>query len=134
MEKEFQIMRRVLFILAIALVLLMASVAVASAHGNGNSPAQLTHAGWTCMDIPPLSVHCFRPGTDFANPAPAIAVKVFDTHDPTATEAPFLGTELLLRADIYAHGEPPCPQAEDGHYDDLSGEGLPYFACHHYSH
>jgi hypothetical protein len=43
---------------------------------------------------------------------------------------PFLGTELLIRDDLY--NNQPCPQDGLDKYEDLSGEGLPYYACHHF--
>lgn len=122
-------MKRLWFILALTVILLMATVAGASAHGKGNSPAHLGDAGWVCENIPTLGVHCFPPGTVFDGPS--ITVKVYDTSDPSADHAPFLGTEILIRADIYAWQ--PCATDGGGPYHDLSGGGLPYFACHHYS-
>lgn len=105
------------------------SVNIASAHGN--SPAQLGKAGWTCFNVPDLGVHCIPPG-GLASDA-SISILVFDTSDPEATHAPFLGTELLIRADLFA-GQP-CPQ-DDGEYHFLPAAetGLPadYYACHHY--
>ena len=56
--------------------------------------------------LPPL------PGTPgFADRAPSYEFLVFEF----ATGA-FLGTEHLLRPDIYQHGTPPCPQQPGGHY------------------
>jgi hypothetical protein len=63
-----------------------------------------------------------------------LSVKVFETTDVNATSAEFLGTELLIRADLYA-GQP-CAQ-NGGEYELLpaSESGLPvdYRACHHYA-
>ena len=57
-----------------------------------------------------------------------MTVKVYDTDDPASDHAPFLGTELLLRADIYENGEPPCPQEGTAHWHPLD---FGYYACHH---
>lgn len=95
---------------------------------------RLSDAGWTCVAIPVLGVHCFAPGA-FAS-SPSVQVLVFDTEDPEDPEAPFLGTEVLIRADLYA-GQP-CPAEGGGEYEFLPKEetGLPadYRACHHYAH
>lgn len=89
--------------------------------------------GWVCVNVPGLGVHCFPPGA-FAAPA-SLPILVFDSDDPTDADAPFLGTELLIRADLYA-GQP-CP-AEGGQYALMlaADTGLPadYRACHHYAH
>ena len=126
-------MKRTFLILALAVILLMATVAGASAHGKGNSPASLGGAGWACMDIPNLGVHCFPPGAVLGSPS--VSVKVFDTNDINAEHATVLGTEILIRGDIYAHGQQPCATDGGGLYHDLSQEdpNNPYFACHHYS-
>ena len=112
-------------------ILLMAAAmtsgaGVAEAHGV--SPAKLNRAGWSCDNIAPLGVHCFPPGTGASSAS--ISVLVFDTTDEGATHAPFLGAEILIRSDLY-HGQP-CPQEGLDEYVDLSGIGLPYFACHRY--
>ena len=116
-----------LFGVLMVLLLLFVAVAAVAAHGNGNSPGHLGEAGWMCEPVEGLGVHCFPPGTEFGSPS--ITVKVFDTDDPTAVhDADFLGTELLLRADIYDNGKPPCPQ-DHGEYSLLP---FGYYACHHY--
>jgi hypothetical protein len=92
------------------------------AKADGVTPAQLINAGWTCIQphnnpalmlcappglgLPPL------PGTPgFADRAPSYEFLVFEF----ATGA-FLGTEHLLRPDIFEHGTPPCPQQPGGQY------------------
>jgi hypothetical protein len=76
----------------------------APASADGVTPAQLTAAGWHC--IHPL------PGTaGFADRLPSYELLVFES----ATGA-FLGTEHLLRPDIYQQGQPPCPQQPGGQY------------------
>jgi hypothetical protein len=117
-------------VLAVVLLLGLGLPGIASARGL--SPAQLTRAGWLCVNAGAEQwVHCFQPGA-FANSA-TMHVMVFDTLDVTATEADFLGTELLLRADLF-NGQP-CPQ-EGGEYTFLPSfmSGLPvdYYYCHHF--
>ena len=86
------------------------------ASAGGVTPAQLTAAGWTCIQphlFPALKL-CAPPGTGlpplpgtpgFADRAPSYELLVFEF-----TTGAFLGTELLLRPDIYQQGTPPCPQ------------------------
>jgi hypothetical protein len=93
------------------------------------SPAKLVRAGWSCDVIG--EVHCFPPATGASSAS--ITVRVFDTSDPTATDAPFLGTEILIRADLY-QGQP-CPQDGLDEYHGLDlfgGPEIDYYACHHY--
>ena len=94
----------------------------ASASAGGVTPAQLTAAGWTCIQ-PHLALTlllCAPPGTGlpplpgtpgFGDRAPSYHFLVFEF----ATGA-FLGTELLLRPDIYQQGTPPCPQQPGGQF------------------
>lgn len=103
-----------------ALALMIA--APASAHGV--SPQKLTNAGWECFDVPGLGVHCPPPGHHASTAT--MTVLYFDTTDPAATHAPFSGTELLLRADLY-HGQP-CPQEGTDPWHLLP---FGYYACHH---
>jgi hypothetical protein len=108
---------------ALAAALAGATLAIAGpAAADGVTPAQLTAAGWTC--IPPLRFPaltlCAPPGTGlpplpgmpgFADRLPSYELLVFEH----ATGA-FLGTEHLLRPDIYQQGQPPCPQQPGGQY------------------
>lgn len=94
----------------------------APASSQGITPAQLTTAGWTCIQprLSPTLLLCAPPGVGlpplpgaagFADRLPSYQLLVFDF----ATSA-FLGTQHDLRPDIYAHGQPPCPQAATGQY------------------
>jgi hypothetical protein len=93
--------------------------------GEGNTPAQLAGAGWQCQDVPGHGVHCLDPQATIGDSV-HIQVKVFDTTDPAAASAPFLGMESLVRADHYK-GQPCLP----GHGEYFL---LPfgYRACHHF--
>lgn len=94
---------------------------------------RLSSHGWMCVPIPQLGVHCFGPGAFSASAS--VPVLVFDTDDPMHPAAPFLGTEILIRDDLYA-GQP-CA-AEGGEYELLPASETPfdvdYRACHHYAH
>ncbi|NJD29487.1 MAG: hypothetical protein FIA92_14485 [Chloroflexi bacterium] len=122
-------MRRILGAIAVASVLSLIVAGTAAAHGL--NPHRLFLAGWECFNVEGLGVHCAEPGhhARTAN----IVFLVFDTDDPHSTDAPFAGTELLIRADLY-HGQP-CATDGGGTYHelDLTGDGVTdYFACHHY--
>ena len=122
------------FVFAAAVLVAVMVAAMASGSGvaeaHGNSPAKRVNAGWTCFNVPDLGVHCFPPNKDPAADPASIPVLIFDTSDPGATHAPFLGTEILIHHHLY-HGQP-CPAGGLNEYEDLSGLGLPYFACHFY--
>jgi len=83
---------------------------------------QLAKAGYFCFNDGPSNwTHCVLE-RHFGNPV--IPVKVL-----SEDESHLLGTEQLLREDIYS-GQP-CPQ--DGlDFWDFLGEEFPYFACHHF--
>lgn len=98
-----------------------------SALGRGVDPGKLENAGWFCFPAQGF-VHCVPDGDAvFSGEANASTVLAFEGDE-------FLGTELLIHQDLY-NGQP-CPQDEvtggDGGYIDLSGQGLPYFVCHHF--
>jgi hypothetical protein len=112
--------RIVAAVAAVAVVGTLAAAGPASAAGV--TPAQLTAAGWTCIQplrfpelllctppgvgLPPL------PGTPgFADRAPSYELLVFGF----ATGA-YLGTQLDLRPDIYQQGQPPCPHQPGGQF------------------
>jgi len=100
-----------------------ASLSTAShASTQGVTPSQLSAAGWTCVHplAFPTLLLCAPPGVGlpplpgapgFADRLPAYEVVVFEF----ATDA-FLGTEHLLRPDIYDQGTPPCPQQPTGEF------------------
>ncbi|MGH2658559.1 MAG: hypothetical protein ACRDHS_02555 [Actinomycetota bacterium] len=125
-------MRRVAIIASLVGTLLTIGAPPASA--TGVSPAQLGQAGWGCLFVLG-SVHCAPPGgldRVVAGTAETMTFLVFRTEDPAAEEAPFLGTELIIRADLF-QGQP-CPTDPPGQqYTDLEPLlGLDYFACHRY--
>jgi hypothetical protein len=92
------------------------------ASATGVTPDQLTAAGWTCIQprLTPALLLCAPPGVGlpplpgtpgFADRSPAYQFQVF----AFATGAR-LGTQLLLRPDIYQQGQPPCPQQPGGQF------------------
>jgi hypothetical protein len=107
-------------LIALAVVGAATLALAATASGGGRSPAQLQRAGWDCLnpaaafpDNP--NVHCFPPGQlegVVAGTAVSALLVAFATPDVNAVEAPFLGTEHMLRADHF-HNQP-CPTDPPG--------------------
>lgn len=114
----------------IAMLLLLIAFTVAYA---ANTSDQLENAGYTCVNAGPYNLtHCFPPYISFpddllSGKPKTVQVKVFDVYGTT-----FLGTELLVRHDLY-NGQS-CPQDGLDEYEDISeATGFPYYACHHFS-
>jgi hypothetical protein len=121
-------------LMLMASVLLVTMAMPAAAHTTGVE--RMENAGWTCIDFGPLGIHCFNGPSSalFAGEGPtSVHARVFiDDQDGNET---YLGTELLIRADVFERNpnlERPCPQ-EGGHWHDLRDDfGLPYYGCHHF--
>jgi hypothetical protein len=119
--------------------LLVASVSIlpsAAALGQGLGPGRLDAAGWDCF-LPPLdfnpNVHCAPPGQldrIVSGEARAAMFVAFATTDLSASSAPYLGTERLIRADLF-HGQP-CPTDPPSYqYSSLMPRfGWDYYICH----
>lgn len=106
--------------LSIALLTSLALLASTPALG-GVTATKLEQAGYACFNSGPSNwIHCLRPGK-FG--FPSVPVKVFSEDGNE-----FLGTEQLLRYDVYK-GQP-CPQDELDEWDYLGDP--PYYACHHF--
>lgn len=115
----------------VALVLLPLGQATAA----GISPAQLSRAGWDCILPPPFNpnVHCAPRGAlagIIAGEAEVVTMLAFATTDTTATDAELLGTERMIRADLF-NGQP-CPtDPPSKEYSWLFPRfGWDYFICH----
>ena len=121
----------------VALAVVAATLVGATSSGaQGVSPAQLKAAGWTCFNVPGLGVHCAAPGKEFPPTGAVVQLLYFDTTDPDATDAAYLGTETLIRDDIFLRGGPdrPCPRGAEGPSWFPIDFGAPfgvYYACHH---
>jgi hypothetical protein len=92
------------------------------ASAAGVTPTQLAAAGWICIQphIAPELLLCAPPGVGlpplvgtpgFADRAPAYHLLVFEF-----ASGAHLGTQLLLRPDVYEQGQPPCPQQPGGQF------------------
>ena len=109
-------------VVALTAALCVAGAATVDAKAEGVTPSLLSAAGWTCIQplLSPTQVLCVPPGVGlpplpgtpgFEDRAPSFEFLVFEY----ATGA-FVGTQHLLRPDIYEHGTPPCPQQPGGAY------------------
>jgi len=114
--------RRHTAIVAVTTALVAVGATAVPAKAEGVTPGQLTAAGWTCIQprLDPTLLLCAPPGVGlpplpgtpgFADRAPSYEFLVFEF----ATGA-FIGTEHLLRPDIYERGKPPCTQQPGGEY------------------
>jgi predicted cobalt transporter CbtA len=104
----------------VGLLGLVAGVAVSAVQAKGVSPAQLQRAGWSCVNPAAAfpanpNVHCFPPGKlegVIAGTVATTLLMTFATTDVNAEEAPLLGTERMIRADLF-HNQP-CPTDPPG--------------------
>lgn len=125
-------MRR-LIIAAVAAIAMLPAGQVSAA---GLSPAQLARAGWDCILPPPEfnpNVHCAPPGAlagIIAGEAAVVTMLAFATTDTASTDATLLGTERMIRADLF-NGQP-CPTDPPSHeYSWLFPRfGWDYYICH----
>lgn len=116
-------MRRLATMVALSVLLL--GVMTGTSLAQGVSTTNLERADWTCISTG-TGPHCFPPGA-FTSDA-TIPVLIFDDW---GQEGELRGSELLIRADLYA-GQP-CPQSEVEFLPAAeTGLGNDYFACHHY--
>jgi hypothetical protein len=121
-------MRYLLIVMAVFGVAVAAATAT-GASAQGVSQSQLEDAGWDCPDVAG-AIHCAPSGglaRVLTGEAETMTFLVFSN-----TDGEFLGTEQIIRADVF-HGQP-CPtDPPSGQYTDLGSLlGLPYFACHRY--
>lgn len=128
---------RYLFILIAALAVAWSIGNTTGASAEGVSPTTLREDSWDCVDFQALGIHCGHEGwvgSLLTGEATAVTALVFSGDQ-------FLGTELIIRGDLFLAGNealgderPPCPTDPDGgQYTDLFPLfGVSYFTCHHY--
>jgi hypothetical protein len=109
--------RRLLLAVLATLALATSASLATAGTADGLGPAQLAQAGWTCFLPPPFNpnVHCAPPGqlqAIEAGTARAGMFVAFATDDLNASSAPRLGTERLIRGDLF-HNQP-CPTDPPG--------------------
>ncbi len=113
--------------LMLALAVSAFGVAAAAATADGVTAAQLQAQGWTCR-IPAgeTLLNCRSPGSEPLLAGPTeVNFLVFDANGTT-----FLGTEHLIRADLYA-GQP-CQGTPNGTYQYIP-VGPGYYGCYHFN-
>jgi hypothetical protein len=126
------------FAIAIAVVgaAVLVACSIAFAKGDGLTMAEIQARGWTCFPSD-FMFHCVHPDTDIQAlfSGQLASVPTFNFANPDGEH--FLGTEILIRADLGDDGRP-CheglPLHVDGTYEarDFNGDGVPeYYACHH---
>jgi hypothetical protein len=121
-------MQRFIVMLVVLLLVALTAQPVAALR---NGPAQLLEAGWLCLPFPSLGgVYCMPPGAFISSET--VTARIFDTLDPNASDAPYLGTALFVRADLY-NGQP-CPQIGMDQYiplDFTGDEVTDFYGCWH---
>jgi hypothetical protein len=128
-------MRRLLFLSVVVALLAPAALFPTAAVAQGVNPARLAAAGWDCILPPPFNpnVHCAPPGSleaILSEDAEMVVWLAFATDDLGATDAPLLGSERMIRADLY-NGQP-CPTDPPSlEYSWLFPRfGWDYYICH----
>lgn len=101
--------------LALAGSIVVFGAVATSASGDGLTAAQLQAQAWTCVLVPVENLlHCRNPGSEPLVAGPTqLDFLVFD-----ASGATFLGTEHLIRSDLY-HGQP-CNGTPTGLYEFMT--------------
>ncbi len=115
-------------VLALTASVIAFGAAAATASADGLTAAQLQAQGWTCILVgaPENLLHCRNPGSEPLGAGPTeLDFLIFD-----ASGATFLGTEHLIRSDLY-HGQP-CNGTPTGLYEFIP-RGPGYYACHHFA-
>ena len=121
MARTITLWRPGLALLALALALVAGAMA-GPAKAQGVTPGELTQAEWTCIQprVNPTLLLCAPPGVGlpplpgtpgFADRAPSYEFMAFEF-----ASGALLGTNHLLRPDIYERGKPPCRQQPGGEY------------------
>lgn len=128
-------MRRLLFLSVVVALLAPAALFPTAAVAQGVNPARLAAAGWDCILPPPFNpnVHCAPPGSleaILSADAEMVVWLAFATDDLGATDAPLLGSERMIRADLF-NGQP-CPTDPPSfEYSWLFPRfGWDYYICH----
>ena len=109
-------------LVALTAALGAAGVTALPVKAQGVTPNQLSAAGWSCIQprLDPTLMLCAPPGVGlpplpgtpgFADREPSYEFLVFEF-----ATGDFIGTQHLLRPDIYEGGMPPCPQQPGGEY------------------
>lgn len=123
-------------LLAAALLAVVVSLPAAGVSAHGVSPAQLRAAGWDCILPPPEfnpNVHCARPGSlasILSAEAEVVVWLAFATTDVAAMEAELLGTERMIRADLFHDQACPTDPPTFEYSWLVPRFGWDYYICH----
>lgn len=122
--------------IALVVAVIAALAMPASLSARGLSPAQLARAGWTCILPPPdfnPNVHCL-PADQLAGVISGEAVVVislaFATDELDDQDTDLLGTERMIRADIFAGQPCPTDPPSLGYSWLFPRFGWDYYICH----
>jgi hypothetical protein len=123
---------------ATTIAVLSATIVVGSgaafAKGEGLTQAAVAERGWECFPSD-IMIHCVHPNTDVDALLAGELASVPSLNFAAPDGARFLGTEVLIRADL-GDDERPCRQGTepDGTYEAVDFGGAPgpeYYSCHH---
>lgn len=124
-------------ILVLSGALLLGGATTALAKGEGLTQAEVEARGWACFPGD-IMIHCVHPNTNVDAFVAGRLASLPSLNFALPDGATFLGTEILIRADLGDEARP-CRQGTepDGTYEappslDFDGDGLPeYYSCHH---
>jgi hypothetical protein len=133
-------MKRLASVIALSVALLLVASGTVFAKGGGLTQADVEASGWSCFPGD-IMIHCVHPLPDIdawlaafvAGELPSVPSLNFSL--PNGER--FLGTEILIRADL-GDDDRPCRQGTepDGTYEapaslDFDGDGeAEYYSCH----
>lgn len=127
-------MKRIALVFVLSVLPLLIMSGTVFAKGNGLTQTSVEARGWACFPGD-IMIHCVPPNTDIdgliAGELPSVPSLNFALPDGER----FLGTEILIRADLGADDRP-CRQGTeaDGTYEAVDFGGAPgpeYYSCHH---
>jgi hypothetical protein len=118
----------------LAITGLLAFGGEALGKGGGLTAAEIEARGWACFPGD-IMIHCVHPNTDLDALIAGELASVPSLNFALPDGRRFLGTELLIRADL-GSSERPCRQGTepDGTYEAVDFGGAPgpeYYSCHH---
>jgi len=127
-------MKRIVVTFLLSTVALLALSGAVHAKGNGLAQGAIEARGWTCFPGD-IMIHCVHPNTDLDALGAGQLASVPSLNFSLPNGERFLGTEILIRADLGSDSRP-CRQGTepDGTYEAVDFGGAPgpeYYSCHH---
>jgi hypothetical protein len=122
--------RRMPALLASAGLIAAIGVPVVSGSPGGRSLEKTLDAGWNCDPLILIGghYHCSPPGRPGVGDIIAGTTVPTIEHQVFRADGTFAGTEILIRADLFA--DQPCPQ--DEWLPVPSADNVQYWACHRF--